>query len=81
MSCCKPYMSSSLIKWKIVVHGDSKCPVLAVCVVLQEGRYVAGVQSQPIQNVSGYNVFPFTDLPYQYDLDPVLGTCSTNNSG
>lgn len=48
---------------------------------VQDGKYVAGVPSQPSQNVSGYTLFPFADLPDQYDLSPVLGTCSTNNSG
>ena len=66
---------------KATVHTRSNFLVLTANVAVQEGKYVAGVPLQPIQNVSGYTLFPFADLQSQYDLSPVLGSCSTNNSG
>lgn len=66
---------------KAIVHTASNCLVLAMNVAVQEGKYVAGEPLQPSQNVSGYTLFPYADLQSQYDLSPVLGTCSTNNSG
>lgn len=49
--------------------------------LLQEGRYIAGVQTQPNQNLSGYTVFPFTDLQDQNDMNPLLGSCFGNSMG
>ncbi|KAL3133728.1 hypothetical protein ABBQ32_008218 [Trebouxia sp. C0010 RCD-2024] len=46
----------------------------------QEGKFVTGVQPQPSQDVSGYTAFPFSDLPYQYDMNPVLGSCFASSS-
>lgn len=54
----------------------SRAPVL-----LQEGRYVAGVQTQTNQNLPEYTVFPFADLQNVDDMNPVLGTCFANTTG
>ena len=48
---------------------------------MQEGRYIAGVQTQPEQNLTDYTVFPFTDLRYYNDMRPLLGTCFANATG
>ena len=57
----------------------------ALCVssscALQEGRYLAGLQTQTNQNLTGYRVFPFTDLQKYNDMNPLLGTCFANTTG
>lgn len=50
-------------------------------VAVQGGNYIAGVQPQSLRNLSDYDVFPFSDLQNQYDMNPVLGSCFANGSG
>ena len=54
---------------------------LEVNTVLQEGRYIPGVQTQTNHTLPDYTVFPFADIQDQVDMMPVLGTCFANTTG
>lgn len=64
-----------------VAYTDNSCPSPAANVAVQGGNYIAGVQPQSLRNLSDYQVFPFSDLQNQYDMNPVLGSCFANGSG
>lgn len=80
------YASSSGLTWLswYAVHALPtifSCTEGAVIAAVQEGTYFIESQTQPYQNVTGYAVFPFTDLQNHNDMKPVLGTCFANTTG
>ena len=50
-------------------------------IALQEGKYIAQVQTQPNWSLPDYTAFPFSDIQKQMDMNPVLGTCFANMTG